>query len=202
MDMMTLLNSKASAEERRYRELLARSADGSLNAFSDLYELLYNPLVRFIYRYTQSDAIIEEILNDTLLVVWQKAASFRGDSRVITWVMGIARRLAMKTISREQAWSQPREKAWSDSPDTSETSRLVVCEALQWALAQLNCEQCAAIELAYFHGLSCEEIAQIQQCPVSTAKTRLHYGRQRLRAVFSDQCYALNFNDLMQELSP
>jgi RNA polymerase sigma-70 factor (ECF subfamily) len=202
MDMMPLLNSEASAEERRYRELLARSADGSLNAFSDLYELLYNPLVRFIYRYTRSDAIIEEILNDTLLVVWQKAASFRGDSRVITWVMGIARRLAMKAISREQAWSQPRENAWSDSPDTSETSRLVVCEALQWALAQLNCEQRAAIELAYFHGLSCEEIAQIQQCPVSTAKTRLHYGRQRLRAVFSDQCHALNFNDLMQEVSP
>ena len=199
---MPLLNSRASAEERRYLELLARSADGSLEAFGELYELLYNPLVRFVYRYTRSEATIEEILNDTLFVVWQKAASFRGDSRAITWVFGIARRVAMKTIGRERAWSQPREKAWSDSPDTSETSRLVALEALEWALAQLNCEQRTAIEMAYFHGLSCEEIAQIQQCPVSTAKTRLHYGRQRLRAVFSDQCHALNFNDLMQEVSP
>jgi len=196
------LNSKASAEEQRYRELLARSADGSLKAFGELYELLYSPLVRFIYRYTRSEALIEEILNDTLLVVWQKAASFRGDSRVMTWVLGIARRLAMKTVGRERAWSQPREMAWSESPDISETSLLITREALEWALAQLNSDQRSAIELAYLHGMSCEEIAQIQQCPVSTAKTRLHYGRQRLRAVFSNQCHSLKFNDLMQEVSP
>lgn len=199
---MSRLNSKASADEQRYRELLARSAEGSLKAFGELYELLYNPLVRFIYRFTPSEALIEEILNDTLLVVWQKATSFRGDSRVMTWVLGIARRRAMKSIGRERAWSQPRELAWSELPDISETNLLVTREALEWALAQLNCEQRSAIELAYFHGMSCEEIAQIQQCPVSTAKTRLHYGRQHLRAVFNKQGNALNFNDLMQEVSP
>lgn len=49
------------------------------------------------------------------------------------------------------------------------------------ALTELSPEHRLVIELAYFLGLSCEEIAEIAGCPVGTVKTRMFYGRERLR---------------------
>jgi len=201
---MIPLNSKASAEDRRQRVLLAQSAQGSRAAFSELYDLLYAPLVRFIYRRaTGADFLIEEILNDTMLVVWQKAHTFRGDSRVMTWVLGIANRRAMKTMKRERSWSSAqRGELGSPAGVVSESGRLATQEALEWAMAQLSAEQRMAIELAYFHGMSCEEIAEVLDCPMNTAKTRLHYGRLRLHNLFADEQQALAFSDFADEAFP
>ena len=199
---MTVLNSKADAEDRQQRELLADVACGSRQAFSKLYDILYAPLVRFIYRYTDSNPLIEEIVNDTLLVVWQKALTFRGESRVMTWVLGIASRRAMKTVRRERSWRGMYREVPENLSLASDTERLATLEALDWALRQLNTEQRLAIELAYFHGMSCEEMAAVLGCPPNTAKTRLHYGRRRLRAMFANDDQALEFRDLIDRASP
>lgn len=199
---MQKLNSKAGAQERHHQQLLQESAEGSRAAFSQLYDLLYTPLVRFIYRYTPSEVLIEEILNDTMLVVWQKADSFRGDSRVLTWVLGIASRRALKAVHREHAWEGKNDRHPDIIAVSGDTGRLSTLQALDWALQQLNVEQRLAIELAYFHGMSCEEMAEVLQCPPNTAKTRLHYGRRKLLAAFANADPALEFNDLMDEASP
>ena len=199
---MQRMNSKASAEDALHRNLLASSAAGSGEAFSRLYELLYTPLVRFIYRYSSSTALIEEVLNDTMLVVWQKAGSFRGESRVMTWVLGIASRRARKALHRERGWKGADGQAVERLASSSDTTRLATLEALQWALDQLSAEQRLAIELAYFHGMSCEEMAGILDCPLNTAKTRLHYGRRKLREVFSGAGQPLDLHDLIDEASP
>lgn len=198
---MSELNSQASADDQRHRELLTQSAQGSREAFSELYRLLYPPLVRFVYRYTPSTALIEEIVNDTLLVVWQKAGSFRGESRAMTWVLGIASRRAMKSVAREQVRAEYREAYCAPTVRGDTTGKLITQQALDWAMAQLNMHQRLAVELAYFHGLSCEEMAEVMDCPLSTAKTRLHYGRQYLRGIFASTDQALEFSDLMEEVS-
>ena len=51
------------------------------------------------------------------------------------------------------------------------------------ALTHLSAEHRLVLELAYFLGLSCEEIAEVAECPVGTVKTRMFYGRERLRQV-------------------
>lgn len=199
---MQRMNSKASAEDALHRNLLAASAAGSREAFSQLYDLLYTPLVRFIYRYSSSRAIIEEVLNDTMLVVWQKADSFRGESRVMTWVLGIASRRALKAVQREHGWKAADVHATERLTVCSDTARLATLEALEWALEQLSTEQRLAIELAYFHGMSCGEMARVLECPLNTAKTRLHYGRRKLREVFGGAGQALGLHDLIDEASP
>lgn len=198
---MQRLNSRASAEDRRLCELLAASASGSRTAFSELYDHLYTPIVRFTYRYTPNAALIEEILNDTMLVVWQKADSFRGESRVMTWVLGIASRRALKTLQRERAWEGAEDRGPNSQPTPGDTERLATLQALDWALEQLGVEQRLVIELAYFHGMSCEEMAGILGCPTNTAKTRLHYGRRKLREIFANDEQPLEFNDLIDEAS-
>ena len=57
-------------------------------------------------------------------------------------------------------------------------------QAVQSAMGQLSDEHRATLELAYHSGYSCEEIAQIMECPVNTVKTRLHYARKALRKTF------------------
>lgn len=59
-------------------------------AFERLYRLLYPRLARYLRRYLHDDGQIEDTIQDVFLVVWRQAASFRGDSRVSTWVIGIA----------------------------------------------------------------------------------------------------------------
>lgn len=191
-------NSHAKAEDDELRELLMQVAAGSREAFSQLYRQMVCPLFRFLHRFTQAPESIEEIANDTMLVVWQKAGTFRGDSRVSTWILGIAARRSYRYLKRERSHhSVSDETLWSEmKSERDDIGRLTLAEALDWALERLPMEQAAAIELAYFHGFSCEEIAVILDCPVSTAKTRLHYARKHLRALFTEAKEPMNFASL------
>ncbi len=192
------MNSHEKAKEDVQQELLRQVAAGSRQAFAQLYGQIYTPLFRFLYRFTQSPESIEEIANDTMLVVWQKASTFRGDSRVSTWIMGIAARRSYKQLKRERSHNTISEdELWhSIKSEADDIARLSLAEALEWALQRLPAQQAATIELAYFHGFSCEEIGVILDCPVSTAKTRLFYARKHLRRLFVESREPLNFASL------
>jgi len=70
--------------------LLQRIAAGDRLAFEALYRGYYPRLTRFLERVIRRPHSIEEILNDAMLVVWRKAASFNGRSKVSTWIFSIA----------------------------------------------------------------------------------------------------------------
>jgi RNA polymerase sigma-70 factor (ECF subfamily) len=137
-------------------------------------------------RLTRERQVTEEVINDTMMVVWQHAADFRGASRVSTWILGIAYRRALKTLERTRnASAQDVIVATANAPDGALLDMLSQgTETHDWidrALTQLSPEHRMVIELAYFLGLSCEEIAEIVGCPLGTVKTRMFYGRERLR---------------------
>ena len=166
------------------RRLLARVAAGDREAFRELYIAYHRRLARFLTRLTRHYEIAEEVINDTLWVVWRKAGDFRGDSRVSTWIMGIAYRRALKTLrSRNHALldAVPIENELLAAPD--ELGEAETSEWILLAMRRLPTEQRLALEFAYGYGHSCEEIAQIMDCPVNTVKTRLFHARAKLRAL-------------------
>jgi RNA polymerase sigma-70 factor (ECF subfamily) len=57
---------------------------------------------------------------------------------------------------------------------------------LDRALAMLSPEQRAVIQMTYYLGYSCRDIAQVMDCPVDTVKTRMFYARRRLRTLLGD----------------
>jgi RNA polymerase sigma-70 factor, ECF subfamily len=169
--------------------LLERVAGRDDVAFEALYRGYYPRLRRFLERVTRRPQIVEEILNDTMFLVWCKAPDFRVRSKVSTWIFGIALRRALKALKR---LDEPVEfDAEQSSDDNSEApERKVLVNEMRARVAQALCalspDHRAVIELTYFEGCSCAEIALIMQCPVNTVKTRMFHARQRLRPLLAD----------------
>ena len=170
--------------------LIGQVAAGDRHAFEILYRLYFHRLARFLNRMTRSVQLIEEIVNDVMLVVWQKAGSFDGSCKVSTWIFAIAYRKACKTLHK-------RDEPLDYFPDTAACDegcqperrfeRQCVAQALGDALETLPLAQRAAFQLSFYHDMSCAEIAEIMDCPVNTVKTRLFHARRRLAPLFEGQ---------------
>jgi len=170
------------------RELIGRIAVGDRDAFRDLYLRYHRRLARFLTRLTHRYEDTEEIINDTLWIVWQRAGDFRNASRVSTWVMGIAYRRALKMIRRAATHERAMtleiaegEAAVADPVQVTEQRQV-----LERALAQLPIEQRLVLEFTYYMDYSCEEIAEIMECPVNTVKTRMFNARRKLRTILAE----------------
>ena len=170
--------------------LVGRIAAGDRRAFEALYRAYFPRLGRFLQRMTRSAPLIEEIVNDTLLAVWRKAATFDGSSKVSTWIFAIAWRRACKALQAfddpVEAGADERECADADRPDW-QLERARLAQAVDVALAALPLAQRTAFQLTFYHDMSYMEIAEIMDCPVNTIKTRLFHARKRLAVLLDGQ---------------
>jgi RNA polymerase sigma-70 factor (ECF subfamily) len=167
-------------------EAVRRIAQRDRSAFEKLFVRYHLRLGRFLTRLTDRRELIDEIINDTMYTVWCKAGEFRGDSRASTWIFGIAYRRALKALHRLDRAEPPGracslEHVESELLTDSEPAHREQRDWIERALAGLPLAQRMVMELAYFSGHSCEEIAEIVGCPVSTVKTRMFTARERLR---------------------
>ena len=181
-----LMTSRSVPEETA---LVARTAQGDHRAFEMLYRAYFHRLRRFLERVTrQRPQLVEEVLNDTMLVVWRKAASFNGTSRVSTWIFAIAYRRSLKALRQfDDPMPYTREE---ESPSTGpcaedELQQRQLHTLLARLLARLSAPHRAVIELTYYHGFSYPEIAEIMDCPIDTVKTRMFYARHRLKSLLA-----------------
>ena len=165
-------------------ELLARVAGRDLEAFERLYRLYQPRLTRFLTTLLKRPQLIEEVLDDTMMVVWQSADRFRGSSKPSTWIFAIAYRKAHKA---KQRWPDPVEepdfdtRASEDPLPDEELGHQRLHVSLMKAMDHLSADHRAVVDLTYFHGLGYREIAEIVDCPVDTVKTRMFHARRRLK---------------------
>ena len=167
--------------------LLGRVARGDVVAFESLYRR-YRPRVRrFLEQRTRGPQLIEEILNDTMLVIWRTAGTFKLKSTVSTWILGIALRRGLRAVERSGGAAALEPDELRARGDVEEhVFRTEVRARLDRALESLSPEQRTVVVLTYFEGYSCREIAGIVGCPVDTVKTRMFHARRRLKALLSD----------------
>lgn len=166
------------------QQLLQAMAGGDRQALATLYRAYHPRLCQFLSRLTRRTDLMDEIVNDCFWIVWQKAGSFRGDSRVSTWIIGIAYRRGLAALRREgymeldslDADNLPP-TAPADTPDEQRELR----DWLDKGLQRLTWDQRVIVELVYAGGHSLEEAAAITQAPVGTLKSRLFHARLKLR---------------------
>jgi RNA polymerase sigma-70 factor (ECF subfamily) len=178
------MNDADSHDDDTDRMLLQRMAAGDRAALAVLYRSYHGRLCRFLSRLTRRADVIEEVINDCFWIAWQKADSFRGDSRVSTWIMGIAYRCGLKALRQhgdEPIEDDPARDERFSAHDPGEDRELR--DWLNKGLERLSVDQRVVVELVYGVGHSLDDVAVIMQCPVGTVKARLFYARVKLRNV-------------------
>jgi RNA polymerase sigma-70 factor, ECF subfamily len=183
-------SAKDEASDAADASELRAAGLGDRAAFALLYRRHHPRLSRFLRRFTPRRELIDEVVNDTMWVVWHKAAEFRGDSKVSTWIIGIAYRSMLKALRS----GAPVEEIGEGLLDAHELAQAAAqhdekgpdAELQNWVaqgLRTLPEDQRVTLELAYFMGCSCEEIAAVMGCAVGTVKARMFHARVRLRSV-------------------
>ena len=170
--------------------LMARVRARDMIAFEQLYRTYHGRLSRFLYRLVQRPTLVEEVLNDTLLVVWDRADSFAGASKLSTWIFAIAYRKAMKALRRHDEPTEDRQAEMRADPDGTPEDALGRSwrEALlAQAIGELSPDHRAVVEFTYFHEMGYREIALIMDCPVDTVKTRMFHARRHLKRRLAGQ---------------
>ena len=173
-----------AASEASDETLIGRIAGGDQLAMRTLFARHRVALYRWLLRLVRDEALAEDLLSDVFLDVWRQAASFRGRASVSTWLLAIARHKAASARRRRND-AELDEATVSTVPDPADDAEVTLqkknrAEALRQSLHRLSPDHREVIDLAYYHGKSVKEIAEIVSISEATVKTRMFYARRKL----------------------
>jgi RNA polymerase sigma-70 factor (ECF subfamily) len=164
--------------------LVDRIRRRDLRAFEQLYKAYHGRMSRFLLNMLRRPELVEEVLNDTMMVVWDKIGDFQGASKLSTWMFGIAYRQGLGALRRldepvddERAAARESLEGTPEQNAAGERSR----KALTKAIDALSPAHRAVVNLTYFQDFGYREIAEILDCPVDTVKTRMFHARRHLK---------------------
>jgi RNA polymerase sigma-70 factor, ECF subfamily len=177
-------------------ELIEAVARGDRRAFEALYDRYAPAVFGLALRTLRDREVAEEAVQEIFWRIWQRAGSFDRSRMFAPWLFGIAHNYCIDELRRRRARPQsvyedderPILGAIPDTVDVSEAAVLAEQRrAVQDALRQLPDEQREALEMAYFGGLTQQEIAARLGNPLGTIKTRMRLGLQKLRGLLQSQ---------------
>lgn len=163
-------------------QLVAKMAAGDRAALSSLYERHSGVLLGLAMRIVRSRLEAEDLLHDVFLEAWRSAKDFdpkRG--RVRTW-LAIRMRSRALDLQKSARVSRNAGDAGLDLLVDERDGASPDHARVRAVLAELGADQRKVLELAYFEGLSCTEIAARVSVPVGTVKSRIAAGLDRLRS--------------------
>jgi RNA polymerase sigma-70 factor (ECF subfamily) len=173
-------------------ELVARSVAGDQDSFNQLILRWERPIYALAYRVLGRDEDARDVCQETFLRAFRALPGFKGQAKFSSWLYRIALNLCRDWIRRQKRTpvvSAPEgidiiEMAAEQGPVESIedlVARKQLSATVAEAMEKLPDEQRTAIILKEFHGLTFQEIADLQNCPLSTVKTRLYQGLSVLR---------------------
>jgi RNA polymerase sigma-70 factor (ECF subfamily) len=173
-----------AADEMR---LIARLRAGDQQAMSELYDRYSKVVYAVALRVLQDAAAAEDVLQDVFLQLWRKPDAFDASrGSLAAWLAVITRHRSIDRLRQRRPETDIEECVITSGPDLrDETERTLVVEKIRGALAEMNPDQRAALEMAFFQGLTHSEIAEKTGEPLGTIKTRIRSGLQQLRAKFA-----------------
>lgn len=184
------IESQVSREQREGAEsdLLARVARKERLALSEVYARFQRPLFSYLFHLLGQKELAEDVLQEVMLVVWQKAHTYKGSAPASRWLFGIAHHQAFNVLRRKKnvVFVQLDEALdiLDETPDPEARAlRNATADEVAACLALLTPEHREVLELAFFQDFSCKEIAAIVSIPEGTVKSRLSYARRALKAL-------------------
>lgn len=179
-------------------ELVARSVAGDADSFNQLIHRWERPIYALAYRVIGRDEDARDVVQETFLRAFRALPGFKGQAKFSSWLYRIALNLCRDWIRRQKRTpvvAAPEgvdviELASAQGPVESIedlVARNQLSASVAVAMQKLPEEQRTAIILKEYHGLTFQEIADLQGCPLSTVKTRLYQGLSVLRRDLESQ---------------
>jgi RNA polymerase sigma-70 factor (ECF subfamily) len=172
--------------------ILRIASDRSSEAFSALFKDFRPRIKAFMMRQGADASLADELAQETLLTVWNKAALYsREKGSPTNWIFTIARNLRIDRLRRETPWQELTDH----HAETVEASTIAPDDAMsltqrqqrvQAALATLPDEQREVLILAYVEALPHSEIARRLSLPLGTVKSRVRLAYQKIRSALED----------------
>ena len=179
----------SSRLETTDRALLVRIEQRDSDALAELYDRYSSRLMGLATRIVTDPSEAEEVLQDVFLYVWRSAASYdatRGP--VLAWLLVLTRSRAIDRVRARRPAIRAGMRPLQDVSEPHSSEDVEASSATrEWeelcraAIAELPPDQHRALELAYFEGLTHQEIAQRTSSPLGTVKTRVRLGLMKLR---------------------
>jgi RNA polymerase sigma-70 factor (ECF subfamily) len=172
-------------------DLVERIGRGDRQSFEQLYERFSGVLFSTAYRILNDQEGAEDVLQDVFVQIWDKASMYDSKrGKPLTWAVTLTRNKAidrLRSVQRRNRLNDEVEEEASidaqihseqpvDAVEAMEKSRLI-----RSAVLQLSKEQREAIELAFFTGLTQNEIADELKQPLGTVKARIRRGMMKLK---------------------
>ena len=168
---------------------------GDKKAYEVLVLQYQDRLVFSIYKFLKDYELAQDIAQEAFVKAFKNIEKFRGDSSFYTWIYRIAINTAKNFLSSKSRKSEIyddeiMELKLSESAVTSENpENILEAEELRSlmmdAIQDLPDDIRTTLSLREFDGLSYEEIAEVQNCPIGTVRSRIHKGREILDKTFS-----------------
>ncbi len=188
----------ARAIDQEDLALIAAISQGSTESLEALYDRYAAVVYRMAIRIVKNAELAEDVVQEVFWRVWRRSGSFeRERGRVAQWLFGIAhnlcidelRRMRSRPVSVYEDVEHPRIQQLPDERTdvVGEVWNAEQRRVLKQALSQLPDAQRQAIEMAYFGGLSHQEIATRLDRPLGTIKTRVRLGLHKMRALLAIQ---------------
>jgi len=173
-------------------ELVARSQRGDVESFNQLILRWERPIYALAYRVIGREEEARDVCQEAFLRAFRALPGFKGQAKFSSWLYRITLNLCRDWIRRQRrapVSQMPEdvdlaEMAASRGPVESIedlVARRELSAVVEEAMARLPEEQRTAIILKEYHGMTFQEIAELQGCPLSTVKTRLYQGLSVLR---------------------
>ena len=175
--------------DRTLTAIVARMANKDESALSELFDITVKRLHSFALRIVRDEGLAEEVTEDALFQAWREANRFdvaRG--KVITWLLTICRSRALDALRRAdiaECVEDPDEFRAQEASLMAEPEQLIsqfeTSSAVQTALLTLPPKERQAVSLAFFRGLTHQEIADHWEMPLGSVKTLMHRAFAQLR---------------------
>jgi RNA polymerase sigma-70 factor, ECF subfamily len=177
-------------------DLLRRMARRDQAAFAQLYDRFSRPLYATALRVLNDTHEAEDVVQDVFRALWEKAAAFEsGRGSAFSWAVTLTRNRAIDRIRMRQrrsellAASVPEDLGYHADVNAGDSADDLWLKekagAVRAAVATLPGEQQRALELAFFGGLTQQEIAEKLREPLGTIKARIRRGLLKLRETLS-----------------
>lgn len=181
--------------------LMLQLQAGDLRSFDTLVKRWEKSLLNYCHRMVNDIVLAEDLRQEVFLRIYRSAKTFRARAKFSTWMYRIATNLCLDTLAKQQRRKETPIGAYLESESEGFDERFIdpsdlpgaavlkkeIEDRVRSALARLPEDQRVVVTLRHYNGMKFREIAEILECPISTVKSRMVAGMERLGRMLSKQ---------------